>query len=70
MENKWTRGSVFYADLGDVKGSEQGGIRPIVLVSNDKNNLYLCHWINNATGTYSEKIDSVPVNTEPCYTHK
>lgn len=34
------RGDVFYADLGEVVGSEQGGIRPVVVLSNDIGNKY------------------------------
>ena len=29
------RGEVFYADLSPVVGSEQGGIRPVLIVQND-----------------------------------
>lgn len=34
------RGDVFYADLSPVVGSEQGGVRPVVVVQNDKGNRY------------------------------
>ncbi len=34
------RGDVFYADLNPVIGSEQGGIRPVVVVQNDIGNKY------------------------------
>lgn len=33
-------GDVVWVDLGEVCGSEQGGRRPAIIVSNDKNNLY------------------------------
>ena len=29
------RGDIFYADLNPVIGSEQGGIRPVLVVQND-----------------------------------
>ena len=29
------RGDIFYADLGRTVGSEQGGIRPLLIVQND-----------------------------------
>ena len=29
------RGEVFYADLSPVVGSEQGGIRPVLIVQNE-----------------------------------
>ena len=34
------RGEVFYADLSPVIGSEQGGIRPVLIVQNDVGNKY------------------------------
>ncbi len=34
------RGDIFYADLSPVVGSEQGGIRPILIVQNDIGNKY------------------------------
>lgn len=34
------RGDVFYADLNPVVGSEQGGIRPVLVVQNDVGNKY------------------------------
>ena len=29
------RGDIFYADLNPVIGSEQGGVRPVLIVQND-----------------------------------
>ena len=34
------RGDIFYADLSPVIGSEQGGVRPILIVQNDVGNKY------------------------------
>lgn len=34
------RGDLFYADLSPVIGSEQGGIRPVLVVQNDVGNKY------------------------------
>ena len=34
------RGELYYADLSPVVGSEQGGIRPILIVQNDVGNKY------------------------------
>lgn len=34
------RGDIFYADLGPVIGSEQDGIRPVVILQNDIGNKY------------------------------
>lgn len=32
------RGDIFYADLSPVIGSEQGGIRPVIIIQNDVGN--------------------------------
>ena len=32
------RGDMFYADLSPVVGSEQGGIRPVLIIQNDVGN--------------------------------
>ena len=34
------RGDIFYADLSPVIGSEQGGVRPVLVVQNDVGNKY------------------------------
>ena len=34
------RGDIFYADLSPVIGSEQGGIRPVLVVQNDVGNKF------------------------------
>ena len=34
------KGDLFFADLNPVVGSEQGGVRPIVIIQNDKGNKY------------------------------
>lgn len=34
------RGDVFYADLSPVVGSEQGGLRPVLIIQNDVGNRY------------------------------
>ena len=34
------RGDMFYADLSPVIGSEQGGIRPVLIIQNDVGNKY------------------------------
>ena len=32
------RGEIYYADLSPVVGSEQGGVRPVLIVQNDTGN--------------------------------
>ena len=34
------RGDIFYADLRPVVGSEQGGIRPVLIIQNEAGNKY------------------------------
>ncbi|MBE6903522.1 MAG: type II toxin-antitoxin system PemK/MazF family toxin [Ruminococcaceae bacterium] len=34
------RGDIFYADLSPVVGSEQGGLRPVLVIQNDVGNKY------------------------------
>jgi len=38
MERKIKRGDIYYANLNPVIGSEQGGTRPVLIVSNDIGN--------------------------------
>ena len=37
---KVKRGQIYYADLSPVVGSEQGGMRPVVIIQNDKGNVH------------------------------
>ena len=34
------KGDIYYADLTPVIGSEQGGIRPVLIIQNDVGNYY------------------------------
>lgn len=34
------RGEIYYADLSPVVGSEQGGVRPVLIIQNDVGNKY------------------------------
>ena len=38
MEAIIKRGEIYYADLSPVVGSEQGGVRPVLIVQNDTGN--------------------------------
>ena len=40
MERTIRRGDIYYADLNPVIGSEQGGTRPVLIISNDIGNKY------------------------------
>ncbi len=38
MDNNVKRGDIYYADLSPVVGSEQGGVRPVLIVQNNVGN--------------------------------
>lgn len=38
LDNSVKRGDIFYADLSPVVGSEQGGVRPVLIIQNDTGN--------------------------------
>lgn len=40
MENIVKRGEIYFADLSPVVGSEQGGVRPVLVIQNDIGNKY------------------------------
>lgn len=40
MENNFKRGEIYFADLSPVVGSEQGGVRPVLIIQNDVGNKY------------------------------
>ena len=49
------RGDIYYADLSPVVGSEQGGIRPVLIVQNDVGNRYSPTVIAAAITSQKEK---------------
>lgn len=40
LDTNVKRGDIYYADLSPVVGSEQGGVRPVLIVQNDTGNRY------------------------------
>ncbi len=62
------RGDIYYADLSPVVGSEQGGVRPVLIVQNDVGNKYSPTVIAAAITSQKEKtklpthIDILPEN--------
>lgn len=38
MDTSVRRGDIFYAELSPVVGSEQGGVRPVLIIQNDTGN--------------------------------
>ena len=51
------RGDIFYADLSPVVGSEQGGVRPVLIVQNDVGNRYSPTVIAAAITSQHDKTD-------------
>ena len=46
MDSNIKRGDIYYADLSPVVGSEQGGIRPVLIVQNNVGNRLMNCWSN------------------------
>ena len=40
MNSKIKRGDIYYADLSPVVGSEQGGLRPVLVIQNNIGNRF------------------------------
>ena len=55
MKQTYTRGDIYYANLGDCIGSEQSGYRPVVIVQNDVGNL---HSPTVIVASISSKVDA------------
>lgn len=56
------RGELYFADLGTGIGSEQAGQRPVLIVQNDKGNLYSPTTIVLPLTTQIHKSKSLPVH--------
>lgn len=57
------RGDIYYADLSPVVGSEQGGVRPVLIVQNDVGNRYSPTVIAAAITSQTEK-SKLPTHIE------
>ncbi len=57
------RGEIYYADLSPVVGSEQGGVRPVLIVQNDVGNKYSPTVIAAAITSQKEK-SKLPTHIE------
>ena len=57
------RGDMFYADLSPVVGSEQGGIRPVLIIQNDMGNKYSPTVIAAAITSQTDK-NKLPTHIE------
>ncbi len=63
------RGEIYYADLSPVVGSEQGGVRPVLIVQNDVGNRYSPTVIAAAITSQHEKAHlptHIKVNADGC----
>lgn len=63
------RGDIYYADLSPVVGSEQGGVRPVLIVQNDVGNKYSPTVIAAAITSQQEKSKlptHISVNGNTC----
>ncbi len=75
MDKTIKRGDIYYADLNPVVGSEQGGTRPVLVISNDIGNRHSPTVIIAAitsrvrkkkklpTHLYLEQIEGLPANS-------
>lgn len=57
------RGDIYYADLSPVVGSEQGGVRPVLIVQNDVGNKFSPTVIAAAITSQREK-NNLPTHIE------
>ena len=64
MDNSVKRGDIFYADLSPVVGSEQGGVRPVLIVQNDTGNRHSPTVIAAAITSQTGKA-RLPTHIEP-----
>ncbi len=63
------RGEIYYADLSPVVGSEQGGVRPVLIIQNDVGNRYSPTVIAAAITSqcYKTKLPThISVNADNC----
>ncbi len=63
------RGEVFYADLSPVVGSEQGGVRPVLIVQNNVGNKYSPTVIAAAITSKTDKTKlptHIPLEARTC----
>ena len=63
------RGDIYYADLSPVVGSEQGGVRPVLIVQNDIGNKFSPTVIAAAITSQTDKTNlptHIPVDAREC----
>ena len=62
MVRNHKQGDVFFADLGPAVGSEQGGIRPVVIMQNDVGNRH-SYTVTVVPLTSKQKPNRMPTHT-------
>lgn len=63
------RGDIYYADLSPVVGSEQGGVRPVLIIQNDVGNRYSPTVIAAAITSKTDKNKlptHIPIEAKDC----
>ena len=64
MDRTIKRGDIYYAELNPVVGSEQGGIRPVLIISNDIGNSHSPTVIIAAITGRTQTKAKLPTHTE------
>ena len=64
MDRTIKRGDIFYAELNPVVGSEQGGTRPVLIISNDIGNSHSPPVIIAAITGRTQTKAKLPTHTE------
>ncbi len=64
MDRTIKRGDVFYAELNPIVGSEQGGIRPVLIISNNIGNRHSPTVIIAAITGRTQTKAKLPTHTE------
>ena len=62
MINKISRGEIYVADLNPYQGSEQGGIRPVIILQNDTGNYFSSTTIVASLTSHVGKKENLPTH--------
>jgi len=62
MERSIVRGDLYYADLSPVVGSEQGGIRPVLIIQNNTGNRFSPTLIVTAITSKADSKANLPTH--------
>lgn len=62
MISKINRGEIYVADLNPFQGSEQGGIRPVVILQNDTGNYFSSTTIVASLTSHIVKKENLPTH--------